>query len=160
MPTPKKPDAHVEMTFKAQWPIILCVRKFLSSFFVLDLSSRERAGRIAMAASELLENATKYSSNEHGVIRIAVTRRGAEIDLVVENPVDKRQIEVLRREIVLINSMAPEEIYLRRMHEASQAGAQGRLGLARIRFAAGARLHLEAGERTVAVHAIFPSKEA
>lgn len=159
MRTPEKPDAHVEMLFKAQWPFILCVRKFLSSFFLRDLASRERAGRIAMAASELLENAIKYSSNEPGLIRIAVTRRGGEIDLVVENSVDERQIEVLRREVVLINSMAPEEIYLRRMHEASQSGAQGRLGLARIRFAAGARLNLETGERTVAIHAIFSSKE-
>ena len=159
MPTRKTPDAHVELRFKPEWPYILCVRKFLSSFFLIEVSRRDVAGRIAMAASELLENAIKYCSAEDRLLRIAVSRYGDAIDLVVENPVDPGQIDILRREFAQIESAAPDEIYLRRMHEAAQTGAQGRLGLARIRYAAGARLSMEVGERTVAIHAIFSVKE-
>lgn len=159
MQTLENSGAHVELRFKPQWPFILCVRKFLSGFFLIDVSRRDLAGRVAMAATELLENAIKYSSTDDRLLRIAVTRRGGEIDLVVENPVDRRQVDILRREFAQIESAPADEVYLRRMHEAAQTGAQGRLGLARIRYAAGARLAIEVGEHTVAIHAFFSVKE-
>jgi hypothetical protein len=159
MPTLETPDAHVELRFKPQWPYILSVRKFLSSFFAIEVQRRDLAGKIAMAATELLENAIKYCSAEQQLLRIAVSRYGDRIDLVVENAVDPRQVDILRREFAEIESAAPDVMYLRRMHEAAQTGAQGRLGLARIRYAAGARLVMEVGERGVAIHAIFSIEE-
>ena len=153
-------DDHVELLFRPRWTYISCVRKFLSGFFLIGLSDRERAEQISMAAHELLENAIKYSSEESSHLRVQVTMRPGEIDLVVENPADPHQINVLRREFALINTAEPEEMYLRRMQEAARSGGQSRLGLIRIRHDAGATLRLEAGERDVAIHAIFPREEA
>jgi len=160
MQTDRRGDDHVELRFGPRWTYISCVRKFLSSFFLIGLSDKERAEQISMAASELLENAIKYSSEESSHLRVAVARRDGVIDLVVENPAEPDQINVLRREFALISAAEPEEIYLKRMEEAAKAGGQSRLGLIRIRYEAGARLQLVAGERSVAIHAIFPIEGA
>lgn len=160
MPGARTVDDNVELCFQPRWTYISCVRKFLTGFFLIGLADKERAERISMAASELLENAIKYSSEESSHLRVQVTRNNGEIDLVVENPADPQQINILRREFALINAANPEEIYLKRMEEAARTGGQSRLGLIRIRYDAGARLELEAREREVAIHAIFPLEEA
>jgi hypothetical protein len=135
------------------------VRKFLSSFFLIALADRERAEQISMAASELLENAIKYSSETSDHLNVKVVRRANEIDVMVENPAEPQQINILRREMAIVNAAEPEAIYLKRMEEAAKTGSQSRLGLIRIRHDAGARLELDARERDVAVHAIFALEE-
>src|ERR1700704_5268958 len=100
---------YVEMRFGPRWTYISCVRRFVASFFLIGLSDKERAEQISMAASELLENAVKYSSEDSSHLRVAVTRRDNEIDLVVENPADPQQINVLRREFALINAADAQE---------------------------------------------------
>jgi hypothetical protein len=155
----RRADDHVTLRFQPRWTYISCVRRFLTSFFLIGLSDKERAEQISMAASELLENAVKYSSEESSHLNVEVIRRNGEIDVVVENPAEPEQINVLRREFALISAAEPEQIYLKRMEEAAKAGGQSRLGLIRIRYETGARLQLEAGERNVTVHAIFPIEE-
>lgn len=150
---------HVELWFQPRWTYISCVRKFLSGFFLIGLADKERAEQISMAASELLENAVKYSSESSNHLSVRVSRRANEIDLVVENPADPQQINVLRREFAIVNAADPERIYLKRMEEAASTGGQSRLGLIRIRYDAGARLELDAGENEVAIHAFFPVEE-
>ena len=149
-------DDHVELRFGPRWTYISCVRKFVAGFFLIGLADKERAEQISMAASELLENAVKYSSNESNSLRVEITRTRGHIDMVVENPADPQQINVLRREFALINTADPEQVYLKRMEEAARADGHSRLGLVRIRYEAGAQLRLDAGERDVAIHAIFP----
>jgi len=151
---------YVDLRFGPRWTYISSVRKFLASFFLIGLSDKERAEQISMAASELLENAVKYSSEDSSQLRIEVTRRDGEIDLMVENPADPQQINVLRREFALVNAGEPEEGYLRRMEEAAKNVGQSRLGLVRIRYEAGARLKLETHDGIVNIHAIFPIEEA
>ena len=158
MPDSRAED-HVVMHFGPRWTYISCVRRFLSSFFLIGLSDKERAEQISMAASELLENAIKYSSEESSHLKVEVVRRDGAIDLVVENPAEPDQINVLRREFAIISAADPESIYLKRMEEAAKSGGQSRLGLIRIRYETGARLQLVVGERNVAVHAIFPIEE-
>ncbi|MGQ0735622.1 MAG: hypothetical protein ACT4QD_18455 [Acidobacteriota bacterium] len=153
------PDDYVELRFGPRWTYISSVRKFLASFFLIGLSDKERAEQISMAASELLENAIKYSSEDSSQLRVEVRRVDGHIDLMVENPADPQQINVLRRELALVNAGEPEEAYLRRMEEAAKGHGQNRLGLIRIRYEAGARLRLETTERTVSIHAIFPIEE-
>jgi hypothetical protein len=156
----RAPDENVELWFQPRWTYISCVRKFLTSFFLIGLADKERAEQISMAASELLENAIKYASQESSHLRVRVTRHDGEIDLLVENPAEPQQINVLRRELALINTANPEELYLKRMEEAARTGGQSRLGLIRIRYDGGATLRLDAREREVGVHAIFSVEEA
>ena len=155
----RKSEDHVVMRFGPRWTYISCVRRFLSSFFLIGLADKERAEQISMVASELLENAIKYSSEESNHLKVEVERRDGVIDLAVENPAEPDQINVLRREFAIISAADPEEIYLKRMEEAARSGGQSRLGLIRIRYEAGAQLQLVAGDRNVAIHAIIPIEE-
>jgi len=151
---------YVELRFGPRWTYISCVRKFLAGFFLIGLSDKEQAERISTAASELLENAVKYSSEENSYLRVAISRGRNEVHVLVENPADPEQINVLRREFALVTAAEPEAVYLKRMEEAARAGKQSRLGLIRIRYEAGARLRLEVREREVVIHAVFTLEEA
>jgi hypothetical protein len=160
MDEPLKSDGYVELRFGPRWTYVGCVRRFLASFFLIGLSDKERAERISMAASELLENAVKYSSDDRTDIKVTVTRTGNDLDLFVQNPSEAQQINVLRREFALINAGDPEATYLMRMKEAAKGQGQCRLGLIRIRYEAGARLALETTDRHVGIHALFSIEEA
>src|SRR5262245_42405522 len=94
------PSDYVELRFGPRWTYISCVRKFVASFFMIGLADKERAEQISLAASELLENAVKYASEESIVISIAKT--STEVDVCVTNGADPEQLNTLRRELALI----------------------------------------------------------
>ena len=146
---------YVELRFGPRWTYISCVRKFVASFFMIGLADKERAEQISMAASELLENAVKYASDEESSLRIAIQKKKSEVDVWVKNAAEPQQINTLRREFALINHGDPEQVYLKRMEEAAKSRAGSRLGLIRILYEAGARLRLEATDKDVTMHAIF-----
>ena len=151
---PKHID-YVELRFGPRWTYISCVRKFVASFFMIGLADKSRAEQISLAASELLENAVKYASEEETSLRVSIAKSPAEVDVCVSNAVEPHQLNVLRREFALATAGDPEKTYLKRMEEAAKSEGTNRLGLVRIRYEAGARLHLETTETSVSVHAIF-----
>jgi hypothetical protein len=152
--TPPSTD-YIELRFGPRWTYIGCVRKFIASFFLIGLADKERAEQISVAASELLENAIKYSSGDDNSLHISVRKYEKEVDVCVRNPAEPRQISLLRREFAMITSGDATDIYLKRMEEAAQTADQSRLGLVRIIYETEARLHLEVLENEVALHAIF-----
>ncbi|HEX2573695.1 MAG TPA: hypothetical protein VH877_29360 [Polyangia bacterium] len=147
---------YIELRFGPRWTYIGCVRKFIASFFLIGLADKERAEQISVAASELLENAIKYSSGDDSSLHISIRKYDKEVDVCVRNPAEPRQISLLRREFAMITSGNAEDIYLKRMEEAAKTADQSRLGLVRIIYETEARLHLEVLENEVALHAIFP----
>lgn len=147
---------YIELRFGPRWTYIGCVRKFIASFFLIGLADKERAEQISVAASELLENAIKYSSGDDSSLHISIRKYDKEVDVCVRNPAEPRQISLLRREFAMITSGDAEDIYLKRMEEAAKTADQSRLGLVRIIYETEARLHLEVLENEVALHAIFP----
>src|SRR5947207_11567659 len=102
MITERLSSDYVEMRFGPRWTYISCVRKFVASFFLIGLSDKERAEQISMAASELLENAVKYASDEDGSLHIKIGRNSGVVDVCVRNPADPQQVNTLRREFALI----------------------------------------------------------
>ena len=150
---------YVEMRFGPRWTYISCVRKFVASFFMIGLSDKERAEQISMAASELLENAVKYASEEEGYLKIAISKGQSEVDVCVKNKAEAHNINILRRELALIQAGQPEQVYLRKMEEAALTEGQSRLGLIRIIYEANAKLRLEVNDNDVAIHAIFPLEQ-
>jgi hypothetical protein len=113
-----------------------------------------------MAASELLENAVKYASEEEGYLKISIAKANNEVDVCVKNKAEPHHINTLRREIALIHSGEPERVYLKKMEEAALTEGQSRLGLIRILYEAGARLRLDVHDNEVSLHAIFPLEAA
>ena len=147
---------YVELRFGPRWTYISCVRKFVASFFMIGLADKERAEHISMAASELLENAVKYASEDESYLKISIARQTNEVDVCVKNRAEPRQINRLRREFALIHAGEPEQVYLRKMEEAAMTEGHSRLGLVRIIFEANARLKLDVHDGEVEIHAIFP----
>ena len=151
---------YVELRFGPRWTYISSVRKFVANFFMIGLSDKERAEQISMAASELLENAVKYASEEEGYLKITIAKANNQVDVCVKNKAETHHINTLRRELALIHSGPPEQVYLRKMEEAAMTEGQSRLGLARIRYEAAAELRLEVHDGEVAIHAIFELEHA
>src|ERR1700747_3262726 len=107
--TPVSSD-YVELRFGPRWTYISTVRKFVASFFMIGLADKERAEQISMAASELLENAVKYASEEESYLSIAISKGGNEVDVCVKNKAEKTNINTLRRELALIQAGQPEQV--------------------------------------------------
>jgi hypothetical protein len=150
----------VELRFGPRWTYISCVRKFVASFFMIGLADKERAEQISMAASELLENAVKYASDEESYLKIAIAKQSSVVDLCVKNRAEPHHINTLRRELALIHAGNPETVYLRKMESAAMTEGQSRLGLIRILYEANAKLRLDVHDNEVAIHAIFPLEGA
>src|SRR5262245_24851036 len=151
---------YVELRFGPRWTYISSVRKFVANFFMIGLSDKERAERISMAASELLENAVKYASEDEGYLKITIAKGDREVDVCVKNKAEPHHINTLRRELALIHAGQPEQVYLKKMEEAAMTEGQSRLGLARIRYEAGAQLRLDVNDGEVSIHAIFDLEQA
>lgn len=150
---------YVEMRFGPRWTYISCVRKFVASFFMIGLADKERAEQISMAASELLENAVKYASEDESYLKISIAKQSNEVDVCVKNRAEPHNINTLRRELAMIQAGEPESVYLKKMQDAAMTEGQSRLGLIRILYEAGARLRLEVNDGEVAIHAIFPLEQ-
>jgi hypothetical protein len=157
--TPVTAD-YVEMRFGPRWTYISCVRKFVASFFMIGLADKERAEQISLAASELLENAVKYASEDEGYLKIAISKNLNEVDVCVKNKAEPQHINTLRRELAMISAGNPENVYLKKMEEAAMTEGQSRLGLIRILYEANAKLRLDVNDGEVAIHAIFPLESA
>ncbi len=151
---------YVEMRFGPRWTYISCVRKFVASFFMIGLADKERAEQISMAASELLENAVKYASEEEGYLKISIAKSINEVDVCVKNRAEAHHINILRKELALIHAGEPEKVYLKKMQDAAMTEGQSRLGLARILYEAGARLRLDIADSEVSIHAIFTLEQS
>ena len=151
---------YVELRFGPRWTYISSVRKFVANFFMIGLADKERAECISMAASELLENAVKYASEDEGYLKITIAKGEHEVDVCVKNKAEPHHINTLRRELALIHAGQPEQVYLRKMEEAAMTEGQSRLGLARIRYEARAQLRLEVNDSEVSIHAIFDLEQA
>ena len=54
-----KPDGYIEIRFGPRWKYISPARVFIQNFIAIALSDQTKADSIAMATSELLENAVK-----------------------------------------------------------------------------------------------------
>jgi hypothetical protein len=151
---------YVELRFGPRWTYISSVRKFVANFFMIGLADKERAECISMAASELLENAVKYASEDEGYLKITIAKGEREVDVCVKNKAEPHHINTLRRELALIHAGHPEQVYLKKMEEAAMTEGQSRLGLARIRYEARAQLRLEVNDSEVSIHAIFDLEQA
>jgi hypothetical protein len=150
---------YVEMRFGPRWTYISCVRKFVASFFMIGLSDKERAEQVSLAASELLENAVKYASEEEGYLKISIAKGRNEVDVCVKNKAEEHHIVSLRREFALIHAGPAEQVYLKKMQEAAMTEGQSQLGLIRILYEAGAKLRLDINDGEVSIHAIFPLEQ-
>lgn len=152
-------DGFIELVFGPRWTYIAAVRSFLQSFLAIALTDCKKADVISMAASELLENAVKYASEEGTKVTVEHKPEENKLYLSVENFSNPSNCEVLRNEIERINSGDPEEVYLMKMAEAAlRTDGGSQLGLARIRYESNAEIKFSSENNLLKVSVIFDLK--
>lgn len=140
-------ECFMELTFSRRWKHVSVVRTFLQSFLSVNFPQGKQTTpeRVAMAVSELMENAVKYASDEG--IRVGLTvSSGHEplLKVTIENPADAEAVQTVERLYSRVMAGEPIATYLEMMLEAAtRAESHSHLGLIRIRCESGCRLGLE-----------------
>jgi len=139
-----KPEGYIELRFGPRWKYISAARAFIQNFLTISISDQVKVDKIAVAASELLENSVKYASGEETGIGIKVyPSDDEEITVVVENSATPEAIELLKALFEKISQGNPLETYVNQMKEAAlRKDGMSQLGLARIRYETGAKMKL------------------
>jgi len=143
-------EGYIELKFGPRWKYIACVRGFIQNFLAISIVDQTKADKIAMAASELLENAVKYASRDDTHILIRVMPETQRISITVENSADPESIQTLKEIYAKITQGDPLQVYISQMKEAAlRSDGKSHLGLARIRYETGGQLSLKIDNHTV-----------
>lgn len=139
-----KPDGYIELRFGPRWKYISPARIFIQNFIAIAISDQAKADAIAMAASELLENAVKYASGEDTHIIVQAFPDTGLITASVTNYATEQAAKELQALYKKIMAGDPLEAYILSMREAAmRSDGKSQLGLARIRYETGANIKLE-----------------
>jgi hypothetical protein len=149
IPYQKDTIGYLDITFHPKWDYIAITRLYVESFLIVNLEDINNINKVSIIASELLENATKYSSDA-GIRMIVKKLKGTnEIILSVINKTIPAAAEALVKRIDEMNNHKSLEYYILRMKESvKNKNASAMLGLARMYHECRAR-----------ITAIYDSKE-
>lgn len=125
---------YLDITFGPKWDYIPLTRVYIENFLQINCATKDNIRKIEIAASELLENAVKYSTLDG--IRMKIHKTKAEgISLSVFSHSTKSESKMV---IDLINDMNQQdslEYYVKKMKESvkkKEDGSYAGLGFARI----------------------------
>ena len=146
-----KKDGYIELAFGPRWKYIAVVRGFVQNFLAVSLADDAKADKIAMAASELLENAVKYANGEETKVSMTVTPDKARaMTISVSNKATPDSIKTVKELFAKVMAGDPLEAYVAMMREAAtRSDGKSQLGLVRIRYETGCKLSLETTDDTV-----------
>ncbi|MBN2738109.1 MAG: ATP-binding protein [Spirochaetales bacterium] len=145
-------DGYIELKFGPRWKYIACARSFIQNFLAISINDQAKADKIAMAASELLENAVKYANGEETQISVKVSPSTEKIAVRVSNLASEESIKTLKLIYDKVCEGNPLDAYVAQMKEAAlRNDGKSQLGLARIRYETGGDLNLEIIDKRVSV---------
>lgn len=153
MQTPSAQSLKLQYTAR-WWSFTSSVRQFIEAFCRHLTPDPDFSAKVGMAAHELLENAVKYVDHPDASIRIELERDAREVRVRVVNPSLPRHIDVLRDEYAAVSAADPLEIYILKLQSDTEQDTS-RLGLARIRHEAEARMALAIDRNMVTMEATF-----
>lgn len=148
---PIPPWIHIELV--PMWAQIKNLRHFVREFCTANGVSPEVGDQVAMATSELLENATKYSSDLW--VRYDLRLGPEVIEVGVTNLATKEQRQVLQQFLAEALEGDPLECYVRCLERESTSGVS-QSGLARIRYEANGALSFAEKGDEVSMSARIP----
>lgn len=138
-----QPDGSIEIRFGPRWKYISPARVFIQNFVAIAVSDQAKADRVAIATSELLENAVKYGVSEDTRCVVQAFGDTGVIQASVTNQASDQGARELRALYDKIMAGDPLEAYITQMREAAtRTDGRSQLGLARIRYESEADLHL------------------
>ncbi|MCG8571053.1 MAG: hypothetical protein MJB14_13010 [Spirochaetes bacterium] len=133
---------YLDITFGPKWDYIPLTRIYVENFLLLNMTSKENIHKIEIAASELLENAVKFSDQDG--IRLILDKQQNLIDLSVFNHCGDKAAQNVKDLINEMNQNDPFEYYVKKMKESIRDKSHSAgLGLARIYSEGKARLSAE-----------------
>ncbi len=140
-------SGHVEIRFGPRWKYIAATRSYVQNFVAISIPNDSKADQIAMAISELLENAVKYSDGEEIHISMHIDGQAKKVFLSVSNQGNPETVASLRTFFERVHSGPPLETFLELMKEATtRSDGLSQLGLARIRYEVGGEMELHADD--------------
>lgn len=142
---------HIELV--PVWVHIRNLRHFVREFAVGMALLPETADQVAMATSELLENAIKYASTQWVFYDLRLT--GTAVEVSVKNKADEKQKRDLLGFMAEVSEGDPLECYVRCLERQNAEGGS-RSGLARVRYEAAAELSATVEGDTVCMVARIP----
>jgi hypothetical protein len=137
------------------WSLISSTRIFVASFCGTPSFGVDSAADVAMVVHELLENAVKYSTDKVNPVSCRLILEESGVAVEVANACAPAGYDFLRDEVDRVMDGDPLDRYLDKMRQTLE-GSYSRLGLARIRYEAGADLSVTFQEPQVVVRAAIP----
>jgi len=132
---------YLDITFGPKWDYIALTRPYVENFLLINMADKNNIHKIGTAASELLENATKYSIRDGIRMIVKKADNNGKIVLSVFNYSEAAQAQKLKVRIDEMNAKDPFEYYIYRMKESiKNKKASAGLGLSRIYYEGEARI--------------------
>lgn len=145
----KNSNNYLKLIFSPDWELIEGIREFIEDFTLTSLKKAGLAKASALTASELLDNAVKFSSGNRVSLEVVLSPgqgKKDEVTITVENYADERNIQRLKSTLYEIMQTSPREAYLKKLKLAMDRGMGNQvseLGLARIQYEASAFCSLD-----------------
>lgn len=137
----------IELRFGSNWKYISVTRQFIQNFLLISSGDQDKSDKFSISISELLENAIKYSTDKRPYMFVHVDTNSGAITGIVENYATDESIKGLEELFKIVMEGTPMEAYVSQMRlAATREDGKSQLGLARIRFEAGAELEMEISE--------------
>jgi anti-sigma regulatory factor (Ser/Thr protein kinase) len=152
----------VEMRFNANPRLVSPMRRFVEEALEKVVNDLSLVSRVATAAHELLENASKYSRDSKATLCLSMTA-GPErrLCLRLENTTGPEHADRLKQSVSEIDNCGDlMTYYLALMRRNARLAARGGLGLARIRVECEMQLALtiDQGRATITAETAVPAE--
>jgi hypothetical protein len=154
----KDTAGYLDITFGPKWDYIALTRPYVENFLLINMTDKDNIHKVGTAASEMLENATKFSGDDGIRMIVKKSKLNREVQLSVYNYLDKKTAEELIEKINQMNTQDSLEYYIYRMKESVKNKKEpSKLGLARIFHEGQAKIsaYYFEGDGIIEVRAIF-----
>ncbi|MBN2444424.1 MAG: hypothetical protein JXJ04_23880 [Spirochaetales bacterium] len=127
---------NFKLQFNPKWGSIVSIRKFIISILSKQITNHDEAYRVALVATELLENVCRYSTGGMASIILKQGEKKSEIELSIRNITNKENFNNFKKIFEIISEGSATEAYMKMMVRIVNAKDNkfSQLGLARIRY--------------------------
>lgn len=119
------------------WEMVPLVRHQIKRILLLIVGDVALVDKIAMSASELLENSVKYTNHDQITFRLDYQKRLQYIDLTVANKSTVRHAKQLLSLVKAMKTKDQESFYLQKLMEKHVDQTISHKGIARINYETG-----------------------
>ncbi|MBN2531751.1 MAG: hypothetical protein JXB88_02605 [Spirochaetales bacterium] len=127
---------YLKLKFSHDWDDIVIIRNFIITILSRKITNYDEAYRVALVASELMENACRYSTIGGASIELEQGINETHIEFRIKNITKEENIKEFEKIFHIINTGSAGEAYKEMMLRVINRNDEtiSQLGLARIRY--------------------------